>query len=129
MWSSREYDISLLKADDLDGVASVNLECRSPVFGESLELRGNPQNLEHISTFGRVSGASVTLDGFWKSAIPVNASMISGMSGGAVFDADGDLVGINVGGMIMRVGMGGGPAGIGYIVPGDAICGLLGRLA
>jgi len=50
------------------------------------------------------------------------------MSGGAVFDTDGDLVGINVGAAVQPFGFGGSFVGISYIVPGDVICDLMGRV-
>lgn len=124
LWRADKYDIAMVRAE-IGGIDAVDLECRAPGFGEALEFRGNPLNLEHVSTWGRASGAARNVGTHWAEAVPVDAAIVPGMSGGAVLDADGDLVGINVGVMIMRVGMAGGPAGIGYIVPGDTICGLM----
>ena len=128
LWASEKYDIALMRAD-IAGVDAVDLECRVPEFGEALELRGNPLSLEFVSTWARVAGASRTIGDMWAEGLPVDGALISGMSGGAALDLQGDLVGINVGTMIMPVRTAGGPAGIGIIVSGETICGLMGRLA
>lgn len=127
LWQSKEYDVALIRATHLENKEHLDLECRQPAFGEDLEFRGNPLNLEHISTWGKAAGKPTTFDGFWREALPVHGTVIPGMSGGAVLDAQGDLVGINVGTMVVPIGFAGGPAAIGYIVAGDVICELLGR--
>lgn len=124
LWVSKDYDIALIKSDIETETA--NLECRAPEVGEHIQLKGNPLNLEFQTTWGRVSGTEVSV-GPWEAALPVNAAIAGGMSGGGMFDADGDLIGINVGGMVQRIGFGGSMVGIGYIVPANAICGLLAR--
>ena len=125
LWYSRKYDIVLMRSDM--AVQAVNLECRRPAFREVLEMRGNPINLEHISTWGRVAGQSHKLDSAWENVVPIDGAMAGGMSGGAAFDELGNLVGINVGAMVQPMGFSGSLVGISYIVPGDVICGLMGR--
>lgn len=125
LWASVEYDIALMHVDEVS-IPFVTVDCRTPEYGEDLEFVGNPMNLEYVTTWGRVSGESINIPGYWGDALPVNATIIPGMSGGGVFDADGELVGVNVGTMVMQVGMGGGPASIGYIVPSKTLCYLLG---
>ena len=126
LWASTKYDIALLHSG-LEGVNAARLECRTPDQGEAIEFRGNPSELEHISTWGRVSGHARIHPGFWHNAMPVDGVIAPGMSGGAVFDNGGDLVGVNVGLMMMRIGFGGSPSGIGFIVPAETVCGLMGR--
>lgn len=125
LWASVEYDIALMKAD-IATVSAVDLECRTPQVGEPLSYYGNPQNLDHITTWGRASGAAQSV-GPLANVVPVNGAIIPGMSGGAVLDADGDMVGVNVAVMVMHIGMGGGPTSIGYIVPAETVCMLMGR--
>jgi len=124
LWYSRKHDIALMKSNLL--VRKANLECRRPAFKEVLELRGNPLNLEHISTWSRVAGNGVSLEGAWDQVLPLDGAIAGGMSGGAAFDMDGDLVGINVGAAVQPMGFSGTFVGIAYIVPADVICGLMG---
>nr|WP_309504262.1 serine protease [uncultured Roseovarius sp.] len=126
LWTADRYDIALIGAD-VDGVDAVDLDCRIPEFGESLQFRGNPVNLEHVSTWGRVSGAMRQLGDHWAEAVPVDGAVIPGMSGGAALDADGDLVGINVGVMAVPTGLSPSLVGVGYIVPAQTICNLMAR--
>lgn len=56
-------------------------------------------------------------------------TIIPGMSGGGVFNANGDVVGISVGTGIMQVGFGGSWIRIGIVVPGKTVCDLMGRIA
>ena len=109
-----------------EGIAASNLECRAPVMGEAIAMKGNPLILENITTWGRVAGTEISM-GPWASVIPVDGAIAGGMSGGGAFDADGDLIGINVGMMIQQLGLGSSSVGISVIVPGSAICGLLAR--
>jgi S1-C subfamily serine protease len=68
----------------------------------------------------------------WKKALPVNSTIIPGMSGGAVINNKNELKGINVGTMTAIVGM--TPLGpmtsftnISYIVEAADICFLMGK--
>jgi|GEM_PF-3543475 len=127
LWYSRKYDIALLRSEMR--VQKAGLECRRPAFRENLELRGNPINLEHISTWGRVAGGVKTLENAWHKVLPIDGSIAGGMSGGGVFDLDGDLVGVNVGAMVQPMGLYGTFVGISYIVPADVVCDLMGMSA
>lgn len=49
------------------------------------------------------------------------------MSGGPVFDADGHLIGITVGGLLAPIGNSASLTGIGFIVPSKSVCELLAR--
>lgn len=127
IWSSTKYDVALMRSD-IDGVGVADLECRTPTRGESIRLSGNPINLEYIDTYGVVAGDAMFNVGPWSESIPINAAIAPGMSGGGAFDSDGDLIGVNVGVMMMQVGLGGGPVGIGYVVPSSVVCMLMGRV-
>lgn len=125
LWSNQMYDVALLHAD-IDVISETNLDCRDPDVGEELKMIGNPLFLENITTKGAVAGLPSSL-GPWRYAFPIDGSLGAGMSGGGVFDSDGDLVGIIVGGVMVRYGMGGGPLGIGVIVPSSVVCMLMAR--
>jgi len=59
----------------------------------------------------------------WREVVPADLTVIPGQSGGAVVDAQGSVVGITVGVMIWQYGL----SGLGFFVPGSAICELMGR--
>lgn len=126
LWENKARDISLVRIDTDSGISAANLECREPDPGETVLLKGNPLNLEHITTYGRVAGSAVPI-AHWESVVPVDASIAGGMSGGGMFDTDGDLIGINVGMALQPLGMAATAVGLSLIVPGSAICGLLAR--
>lgn len=127
LWSNRRYDIALVKIDG-SGLPSSNLECRAPDRQESIWLYGNPQSSEFIVTQGTVAGKPREMAPNWAEVVPVDASMGPGMSGGGAFDADGDLIGINVGTQFSARAGAMGPdvytIGINMIVPASTICSL-----
>lgn len=128
LWENKTFDIALVKLDTAKGISAANLECRTPAPGEDVVLRGNPLILNHITTWGRISGAPLPI-GPWGNLVPVDASIAGGMSGGGLFDRDGDLIGINVGMMIQPRGYSGTAVGLSLAVPGSTICELLARTA
>lgn len=125
LWSNKAHDVALLRAD-IDGIDETGLDCRVPAVGEELKMRGNPLSLENITTWGVVAGLPDNY-GQWRYAFPIDGSLGAGMSGGGVFDDDDDLVGVIVGGVMVRYGMGGGPMGVGVIVPSSVVCMLMAR--
>ena len=128
LWWNDDNDISLLKIDTTDGIEASNLSCRMPEVGEAVSLRGNPLDMEHITTWGRVSGKAFKA-GPWAVVVPVNAAIAGGMSGGGMFDSAGNLIGINVGMPLQPIGYGATAVGIAVIVPGEVVCSMLARSA
>jgi S1-C subfamily serine protease len=133
LWSSHQYDISLLYSKDYDQVSieQYDLDCGKVTLGQELIFVGNPTHLNFIHTWGRVSSDAIEVPMMWRRAIPVNAAILPGMSGGAVLDTDGNLKGINVGTMTAISGMTAlGPqvsfTGLSYIVEASDICFLMG---
>jgi hypothetical protein len=109
---------------------SVNYAEMPTIKNNKVMLRCQCQDFIH--TWGRVSSQALEIPSMWKRAIPVNATIIPGMSGGAVLDSNGNLRGINVGTLTAVVGMTPfGPqtsfTGIAYFVSSSDICFLLGR--
>ena len=146
LWKSESYDVSLLRMADatvieindgmphaIDVIASDNpsasLDCRAPAVGESIHMIGHPLAMTWIKTGGVVAGEVTGAYGTaWREALPIDGAMGPGMSGGGAFDADGEVIGINVGVPIAGNGFGGGyPVGISFIVPASTICGLMGK--
>jgi len=135
LWSSNAYDISLLyvKDHDMMEVDSYSLNCSPLSVGDELTFIGNPQHLDFISSWGRVSSTHINVPNMWERVLPVNATIIPGMSGGAAINKKKELKGINVGTMTAIVGM--TPLGpitsftnISYIVESTDICLLMGKI-
>lgn len=122
LWRHPEYDIAIVRPAKEKRFTSANLECRTPDVGEDVSAYGNPAGLENVEMRGRVSG-EVRKVGHWLETYLVDMTVIGGMSGGPVYDADGDVVGITVG----TLGFGRPTGGLGLIVPASTVCGLLGR--
>lgn len=127
LWGNEARDVALVLASHPERLATAELSCRDLVNDELLTSYGNPSNIEFITIKGSVAGKARDL-GPWKSVVPVDMTIIPGMSGGAVMDKDGKLVGLNVGVMPVQIGMGVSLSGIGYIIPSSTICQLLGRV-
>jgi serine protease Do len=121
LWINKEYDIAFLKMQEQTSLASAPLNCAPNAIGQKITAYGNPTVLEFIYTRGEVVGA-VRQFGDWKAVVPVDLVVAPGMSGGAVLDDAGAVVGITVG--VMQYGY--GLVGIGLIVPSAVVCDLRG---
>lgn len=126
LWVNSTYDIALVQAERPARFKSARLSCRTAKTGEAIESRGNPTQLEFVSAWGRISGDTREL-GPWKSVLITDSTTVMGMSGGGVFDGNGDVIGITVG--VMSVGnmFGQSLTGFGTVVPSSVACKLLGR--
>jgi S1-C subfamily serine protease len=134
LWSASDYDVSLLYSEHYDTVDidSYSIDCSPLSIGDELRFIGNPSSAKFITTWGRVSSYEVTIENMWKRVIPVDATIIPGMSGGAAVNENNLLRGINVGTLRAVSGMSPmGPqasfTGISYIVEAQDICFLMGK--
>lgn len=125
MWTNKAHDIALLRTASTMGASA--LDCRVAANGEHVTAKGNPGPLEFITATGRVAGAERPW-GAWARVLPVDMTIVMGMSGGPVFAADERVVGINVGVLGVAVGFGSSLTGFGVIVPSAAVCELLARV-
>lgn len=123
LWQNVKYDVALMRASKPDELASVALDCSPNFLGQSVIAEGNPSDLEFVRAYGKVIGGVRPNAPNWLEAVPVNMAIVPGMSGGAVLNDDGKVVGISVGVMATPYGM----AALGYIVPATTICMLLDR--
>lgn len=128
LWRSKEYDIALVRPSRPAAFTAASVTCRAPVVGESLTAVGNPAGLEFVTMRGYVADRPHPA-GVWADVFSMDVTTIAGMSGGPVYDAAGDVVGITVGTMVSAVPTNGLPAqgGLGTAVPMRTVCGLLGR--
>jgi len=134
LWSSDWHDISLFFSPDYDSVniESYELNCSELSIGDELQFVGNPTNLDFVNTWGRVSAEKIEVLGMWKAALPVNGTILPGMSGGAVINEQNQLKGINVGTLkavsgVTPLGPQRSFTGISYIVEASDICFLMGK--
>ena len=95
LYEESNLDISIFRVyHSLEQFEPVAMACRNPEYGEDIRLVGHPARQRFFTAFGRVAG-----DGFYNdetnknNVYPVNASVVPGMSGGPVFDADGYVIG------------------------------------
>lgn len=112
-------DIALLRVEAEDALPVVE-------FGSSEELRvgdeviamGSPFGLSGTVTSGIVSATSRNINsGPFDDFIQTDAAINRGNSGGPLFDANGDVVGVNT----AIFSPGGGSVGIGFAVPSDLV--------
>ncbi|HEX6117340.1 MAG TPA: trypsin-like peptidase domain-containing protein [Solirubrobacterales bacterium] len=115
-------DLALLDADaDSADLHPLPLGKSSGLaVGDPVVAIGNPLGLDHTATAGIVSALGRTIDspnGFSiTNAIQTDAPINPGNSGGPLFDAEGEVVGINS--QIATAG-GQGNIGIGFAVPAE----------
>lgn len=125
LWSSSVYDLALIRIADPDWTATLPINCEMAPAGLHITAYGNPKELSFLRAEGYVAGGEMSADR-WASALPIDMTVLPGMSGGGVLDDSGRLVGIAVG-----VLGGGGPfpsfTGFGLMVPTSAVCQVLGR--
>lgn len=124
MWTNKAHDIALLRTASTMGASA--LDCRVAANGEHVTAKGNPTVLEFVSSAGRIAGAEREF-GPWARVLPVDMTIVMGMSGGGVFDQRGNLVGIVVGVLVAPVGFAASLTGFGAVVPSAAVCELLAR--
>ncbi|UXN70876.1 serine protease [Devosia neptuniae] len=125
LWSSTASDIALLRTSPA-GLSSSPLSCAPLKVGQEVTARGNPLSVEFVTTYGHIVGPA-TKRSDWLGVAPVDMVILPGMSGGPAFNSAGEVIGINVALLTLPLGVGVSATGIGFIVPAEQICGLLGR--
>ena len=118
------YDVALVYSPDLAAESSP-ISCEPTHVGDDITIVGNPGPLTFLKTWGRVSGAiaSGQWDN-WKYLVALDITAAPGVSGGPVFNAAGEVVGILVSGLVLQDR---GVFPYSMMVPSTAICQLLAR--
>lgn len=128
LWANKAYDVALIQIDQSKTLAASRLDCSARLaVGDEISAFGNPLNLKFIRTWGRVASDYGAREP-WKSSFVASIAVAPGMSGGGVFDKQGDVVGLAVG-LAARGSIFGGmaPFAISYVVPSSAVCLLMAR--
>lgn len=123
---SKTHDVAFLKLAHVPGdLQAAKMACRAPKVGEPIEKVGSPIGQFFIHTWGHVAGVQRT-DGPFVDVVPVDLPTGSGDSGGPVYDAKGEVLGI-----VEGVVHGDGIHNVGsvqYMNSGTAICQMLAGL-
>lgn len=137
LWETGLYDVGAMQAGDV-WTPAADIDCRVPDIGEKLTAYGNPGADNFLAIPATVVGKVRERLPNWQVVVPLALGAQSGISGGPVFDADGDVVGIVVGAPIALLERSLDPQGIedydlsntgvAYMVPGSVLCSVLGRL-
>lgn len=128
LWRNDGYDIALVRMSDWKGAKASRVSCRRAKEEEPVRVRGNPLSLQFVTTWGRIASVKkIDAKIKWRDYLITDFTVQQGMSGGPVYDAKGFLVGVLVGMVGFRVGPFGPVSSqqLAFIVPGDAICGLI----
>lgn len=128
LWRNVEYDIAVIRYVDKGQAGKAALSCSIPQIGDNVRAVGNPTVFEFLTMRGYVAGTLFSL-GPWREVVPVDMSVIPGMSGGAVYNDADEVVGISVGTGATSLGFGTSWVRIGVVVPGKTVCDLMGRSA
>lgn len=132
------YDASVSFIDEANDVATLQIEltaplrslaidCRDPRLGEAVVTTGNPFGEPFLTLWGRVNG-KIRNEGL--TLFPTDMTTIPGMSGGAIRDWWGNIIGI-VSRALTQATLGPNlniarvPIGVGYAVPSSTFCPLL----
>ncbi len=111
-----ESDLAVLKisGSDYNYVELRNTEEAPIILAEQAIAIGNPLGAGISVTVGHISGISKTInmDGFKMTLLQTDAAVNSGNSGGALFDAEGYLIGI-----VNAKSIGESVEGMGYAIP------------
>lgn len=121
LWVNASKDIALMKLADPVSVGMAPLSCDAAVVGQHVRAYGNPLAIESVYSEGRIVGAPIQ-EGPWEKVMMLDAVIVPGMSGGALVNDAGQVVGINVGVMVY-----GALTGFGWSVPSQEACLLMGR--
>jgi len=126
LWTNKAHDIALLRVEGPLDLAVAPLSCRVPDVGEDIMAKGNPASDEFITVWGKIAGGERAF-GPWRSVVVTDIATVPGQSGGPVLDSSGNVIGVTVGVLTAPIGFGVSLVGVGYAVPGKAVCDLLAR--
>ncbi len=118
-------DLAVLKIDKTGLIPATLGNSDNVRVGEFVMAIGNPLGMDYSVTTGVVSALdrSVSSDGVTYKAIQTDAAINSGNSGGALVNANGEVIGINT----MKLA-GSGVEGIGFAIPISSTTNIIAQL-
>ncbi|MBW3099277.1 S1C family serine protease [Pseudohoeflea coraliihabitans] len=125
LWANERRDIAMLKIDPTTALVPAVVSCHEPLIGDPFYAEGNPANMDFVTVWGNVGGLVQEVDP-WLRAFITNNAVVPGQSGGPVFNAQGEVIGITVGVMVLPMGFSASLVGIGYAVPTSELCMMMG---
>jgi len=128
LWSNEEYDVALIYQPIFENTGSSPLDCVIPAVGERVIMAGNPTAFEFLEMEGRVAGKPIQMFDGGDLFVPVDGTVVPGMSGGPVFDNNGHVVGINSMTAVAPLGMAASFVDFAFFIPGKSICQLMGKV-
>lgn len=127
LWASKNPDVALLAVATDDVIPAV-ISCAQPTRGESVFTFGYPMIAKKVMAWGHVaSNVLFSADGI--TGTMLDMTIVPGNSGGGVWDEQGHLVGLADAVMLVPIGFTPSITGLSVMVPGPAICKVLGRVA
>ena len=133
---SESYEATVVGSDSYTDLAVIKIEktgLTPAILGDSSNLQvgefvmavGNPLGMDYSVTSGIVSAMDreVTVDGTTYNAIQTDAAINEGNSGGALVNANGEVVGINT----LKLA-GSGIEGIGFAIPISSTTSIINQL-
>lgn len=129
MWRAATEDVAAVYVPSLAELATLEVRCSPLRIGEKVTLTGYSGDLGRLTVTGEVIGSKTFP--VLGEVVMVTASTIPGMSGGAVVDSDGRVVGIIDALYLAAVPSTAGalrtPYPIGFIKPATIFCPMIGR--
>lgn len=119
----KDNDIAIVDIDKAAPLAVASVSCRHPIVGEKVTSTGNPYSDERVTKTGHVAGY-VRANPLLPSVIILDVSAAPGMSGGAVRDASGEIIGMTNAVFFVN----GTPTPTTYSVPAFIFCPLLKKI-
>lgn len=133
VFRSATPDIAILKPKKArKNYSYSSFSCKPVTLGDDLISLGNPTVLNWVVTWGKVAKERLSKEEIGDYGIDSfigDIVVASGMSGGPVFNKNGQVVGLNE--AILTIPMNNGtPSGTGlsFITPGEAVCDALAKL-
>lgn len=86
----QSLDMAVVAVPVPDAYKPAGLACREPLWGEQVAAVGNPLGMRRVLSVGVVA----TLERLFSYIVPVDIAVTNGSSGGALFDTEGNVLGL-----------------------------------